>query len=536
MDTHEAFSVLPPKGNGHPIFKAHVKGPPWPAFPFLCSGRTIDDASALRRHLKIHRVFHGTSKRRKKPDKEVIKRKDLREPEGLVGEDIALICRIVQVNTPNVYSKASCNITLYIEDRFGTRIRCTRWHSFPEGISTDEERYASADNAAKVYAKMLACPVIISPLLFQRDTFVKTADYCIAMKKNTIVTGLKPSTIARIRAPAWDGNNTFLAVSEDDLKLDKRIGVIGVLGKLKLAWEDGRTSSKRFEGTMRIYFSETNSFSSMPVQCWTEAKKPNMFGSNPELQLSKEVNVVMYFQLPMLKLNAHTKKKSLTLFTRGLCIKVANASWLKQSLLKASAAYEDYRRTGKTVRKYRKDLSINDAEAESIRLSKMVFFRTQFIFRTVDNSPVAQVCGATENGGDACNYSVLDNGTCSKQHVPGPPSYRYQLRAQIVDELFANSDSFYVIKLFNQCEQLFDMPVEEFKMQRVTLQKCMMNDLMGDDALEIEAPVFSGKFGIKGRKLCCHSIDFGAEDRSSQVPSQYASSFNPSQGSTQGSQ
>ena len=73
VDTQEAFSVLPPSGSGRPIFKPHVQGPPWSAFPFLCGGRTIDDACALRRHLNIHRVFHGTSKRRKKAVKEVIK-------------------------------------------------------------------------------------------------------------------------------------------------------------------------------------------------------------------------------------------------------------------------------------------------------------------------------------------------------------------------------------------------------------------------------------------------------------------------------
>ena len=69
------------------------------------------------------------------------------------------------------------------------------------------------------------------------------------------------------------------------------------------------------------------------------------------------------------------------------------------------------------------------------------------------------------------------------------------------------------------------MSAEEFK-QLPKKQQCeIMTELVEDEVKELDAPVFAGKFSIKRRKLQINELYFGADDESSQVPSQYSSQF-----------
>ena len=74
------------------------------------------------------------------------------------------------------------------------------------------------------------------------------------------------------------------------------------------------------------------------------------------------------------------------------------------------------------------------------------------------------------------------------------------------------------------------MSAKEFKQLPKKQQRDIMAELVEDEVKELDAPVFSGKFSIKGHKLQINELCFGAEDKSSQVPSQYSSQFTvPSQ-------
>ena len=124
-----------------------------------------------------------------------------------------------------------------------------------------------------------------------------------------------------------------------------------------------------------------------------------------------------------------------------------------------------------------------------------------------------------------CNFSILDTGKCSQNHVPASTGVRYQMCARIVDEMFALSTMSYAVNFYDQCEHLFEMSAEEFKQLPKTQQRELMAELVEDEVKELDAPVFAGKFSIKGCKIQINELCFGAEDKSSQVPSQYSSQF-----------
>lgn len=104
------------------------------------------------------------------------------------------------------------------------------------------------------------------------------------------------------------------------------------------------------------------------------------------------------------------------------------------------------------------------------------------------------------------------------------------MRARIVDEIFASSNASYAVTFYDQCEHLFEMSDEEYKQLPINQKRALMTELVEDEQQELDAPVFAGKFPIEGRKLKIRQVCFGAEDETSQVPSQYASQFTePSQ-------
>ena len=77
------------------------------------------------------------------------------------------------------------------------------------------------------------------------------------------------------------------------------------------------------------------------------------------------------------------------------------------------------------------------------------------------------------------------------------------------------------------------MPAEEYKQLPMNQQHALMAELVEDEVKELDAPVFAGNLLIKGCKLKLHQLCFGAEDKTSQVPSQYFSQLTvPSQEKT----
>jgi hypothetical protein len=175
-------------------------------------------------------------------------------------------------------------------------------------------------------------------------------------------------------------------------------------------------------------------------------------------------------------------------------------------------------------------MSLNTAEAELVKTSSTIHFKTDFIFKKLPASPVVTICGAKKYGGKTCNFSILNTGKCSQNHVPSSAGVRYQMRARIVDDMFASSNASYAVDFYDQCEHLFGMSAEEFKQLPKKQQREIMAELVEDEVKELDAPVFAGKFSIKGHKLQINELCFGSEDESSQVPSQYSSQFTvPSQ-------
>lgn len=102
-----------------------------------------------------------------------------------------------------------------------------------------------------------------------------------------------------------------------------------------------------------------------------------------------------------------------------------NSPWMQEIAAQAKASYKEFRAEGKTSKHYGKDLPLNTAEAESVKTASTVNIKTEFIFKKLPASPVITICGTRKYGGKTRNFSVLDTGRCSQNHVPSSTGVRY---------------------------------------------------------------------------------------------------------------
>lgn len=110
-------------------------------------------------------------------------------------------------------------------------------------LATYKEKYEDADNLARKFARLIGSPVVTSPVFFKRDTFVKSADYCILISCGANVEPIERTIIKRIQAPTWASNN-LVALNEKQHMDADQIGLFAVLTNITLAYEEGKKGSR----------------------------------------------------------------------------------------------------------------------------------------------------------------------------------------------------------------------------------------------------------------------------------------------------
>lgn len=122
QDSDDELFSIPPPGSDAPPVKPHLSAPFPSNFPFYYGSSFIENNKQLERHKKLYKVIHGRKRlRRRSP---IIRRKDLKNPAGLLGQRVSLLCRLIEVRRAKLNrNMQGFTITMYAQDRFGILIR-----------------------------------------------------------------------------------------------------------------------------------------------------------------------------------------------------------------------------------------------------------------------------------------------------------------------------------------------------------------------------------------------------------------------------